>query len=241
VLVLEFLEKHFSSLFHYDYTKMMEDNLDKIAANTRDITWTSVIDDYYREITDLLESLKNENPAKVEYAIDENHTYIIGKNGPVIKCSAADNVSFKPVKKEIDVHKLERGEYTLEDLVDESKREEFNLGEHSGHDILLKKGKFGIYALWGNENISLKRLGNRPMENITREEVATIIDETLNGTREINRNLSIRMSKRGPYIFFKTAGMKRPQFFSLKECSLDFMNCDVEELKQWIYDTHKVS
>ena len=241
VLVLEFLEKHFSSLFQYDYTKLMEDNLDKIAANPRDIIWTSVVGDYYREITDLLESLNNENPAKVEYAIDDTHKYIISKNGPVIKCTTADNVSFKPVKKEIDVHKLERGEYALKELIDETKRDEFNLGEYGGHDILLKKGKFGIYAVWGNENVSLKRLGNRPMENITHEEVAAIIDETLNGTREINGNLSIRMSKRGPYIFFKTAGMKRPQFFSLKECKLDFMNCDVEELKQWIYDTHQVS
>jgi len=241
VLVLEFLEKHFSSLFEYDYTKLMEDNLDNIAEKNNNIVWTSVIDSYYKEILGLLGELKKEKLEKVEYKIDDTHKYIIGKNGPVIKCTEGENVSFKPVIKDVDINKLENGEYKLEELVDETKKDEYNLGEHNGHNIVLKKGRFGIYANWGNENVSLKRLGNRPIENIQFHEVAIIIDETLNGTREINDKLSIRMSKRGSYIFFKTKTMKKPKFLSLKDCKLDFMKCDLEELKQWIYDTHKVS
>ena len=31
IMVIDFLEKHFSSLFQYDYTREMEDDLDKVA------------------------------------------------------------------------------------------------------------------------------------------------------------------------------------------------------------------
>ena len=241
MIVMEFLDEHFSELFQYEYTKTMEDNLDKIAERTMKGHWTSMIKDYHKEIVELLDALKKKKPEKVEYEIDETHYYIIGKNGPVIKCTSGEKVSFKPVKKNLDIRKLENGEYTLEEVEDKSVKDEYNLGMHEGHDVILKKGRFGIYAQWGSTNVSLKSLGNRPIENIQLEEVKTLIEETANGTRKINDNMSIRAGKRGQYVFFKTSTMKKPKFLSLKDCALDFMYCDLEDLKQWIFDTHKVS
>ena len=219
----------------------MEDNLDLIASRVDDINWVNVASDFYNQITELLGDLKTDKPEKIEYLIDTNHSYIIGKNGPVIKCTSGENVSFKPVKQDLDVRKLENCEYTLEEIIDTSTQEEYNLGCFEDHDIVLKKGRFGVYAKWGDENVSLKPLGNRPIESIRFEEVIEIIETTRNGTRNINDNLSIRTSKRGPYLFFKTKEMKRPKFFSLKDCSLEYMSCDLEELKEWIYEVHQVS
>ena len=241
IIVIEFLEEHFSELFQYEYTKTMEDNLDKIAERAMEGPWTTMIKEYHTEIVKLLDELKKKKPEKVEYKIDETHCYIIGKNGPVIKCNAGEKVSFKPVKKNLDIRKLQNGDYTLEEIEDKSVKDEYNLGVHEEHDVILKKGRFGIYAQWGSTNVSLKSLGNRPIENIQLEEVKALIEQTINGTREINENMSIRTSKRGQYVFFKTSTMKKPKFLSLKDCTLDFMKCELEEIKQWIFDTHKVS
>ena len=43
---------------------------------------------------------------KVSIKIDEYHTYIIGKNGPVIKCNIDKKISFKSIKPEL-VNKIE--------------------------------------------------------------------------------------------------------------------------------------
>ncbi len=243
IVVMEFLNKHFTDLFQYEYTSHMEDNLDAIACldNNAVKMKNDTMKEYYQQIEELLGSLKNQNLEKVEYRIDEQHVYLLGKNGPVIKCSAGDKVSFKPVKADIDLIKLQKGEYNIDELIDKEKTAEHSLGTHEGHDVLLKKGKFGTYAKWGDTNVSLKSLGNRPIENIRLEDVVSIMKATSEGTRKITNDISIRTSKKGPYIFFKTSSMKKPQFFSLKDCPHDFMNCDLEELKDWIATFHKIN
>jgi hypothetical protein len=221
----------------------MEDNLDAIACLDSNAVKmkNDTMKEYYQQIEELLGSLKNQGLEKVEYKIDEQHVYLLGKNGPVIKCSAGDKVSFKPVKADIDLIKLQKGEYNIDELIDKEKTAEQSLGNHEGHDVVLKKGKFGIYAKWGDTNVSLKSLGNRPIENIRLEDVVSIMKATSEGTRKITNDISIRTSKKGPYIFFKTSSMKKPQFFSLKDCPHDFMNCDLEELKDWIATVHKIN
>ena len=242
IIVMEFLNSHFSDLFQYQYTSDMEDKLDAIATTVSNVEHmkNTTMNGYHTQIEVLLSSLKEQKVEKVEFTIDDTHKYIIGKNGPVIKCTVGDNVSFKPVRTDIDMSKLEQGKYTINDVVDTDKIMDHCLGNHEGHDIVLKKGKFGIYAKWGDKNISLKSLGNRPIENIRLDDVVSIMKETNEGTRKISDTLSIRTSAKGPYIFFKTAKMKKPQFFSLKSCPHDFMNCELEELRDWISEIHKV-
>ena len=46
-----------------------------------------------------------------------------------------------------------------------------NIGVYESVPVFLKKGKYGLYAAWGEKTKSLKSLGNRPLENITFEEV----------------------------------------------------------------------
>ena len=45
------------------------------------------------------------------------------------------------------------------------------IGELNQKDILLKKGKFGLYISWGENSRTLKELGNRPIENITFDDI----------------------------------------------------------------------
>ena len=62
---------------------------------------------------------------------------------------------------------------------------------------------------------ALKDFGNRPIENITFDEIKPYLTEEKKFVREITPNISLRSGPKGDYIFYKTNKMKKPQFFSL--------------------------
>ena len=96
-IVIEFLIKKFDILFNYDFTRQMEDDLDKISKGEK--IWHEACKIYNEKIDTFIESLKDDK--KVEIKIDDTHVYIIGKYGPVIKC-LKDN-TFKGLKKDIHI------------------------------------------------------------------------------------------------------------------------------------------
>ena len=189
VIVVEFLNKHFLDIFNYDYTKNMEDDLDKICKGEKQLhELCSECNTHLERLIDSLKNEKNEkNEKKIEFKIDDNHTFIVGKYGPVIKCSEVINgkeqISFKPIKKDIDIHKIENMEYSIEEIINTTptltsiptspikQKKEYILGKYENEKLILKKGKFGLYVTWGKKSKSLSKLGNRPIENITLEEV----------------------------------------------------------------------
>jgi len=245
-IVIEFLIKKFDILFNYDFTRQMEDDLDKISKGEK--IWHEVCKNYNEKIDTFIDNLKDDK--KVEIKIDETHFYIIGKHGPVIKCLT--DKTFKGIKKDIqiDMYKLENGGYKLEDLVEEKpstpdKKQDGNvLGVYENEPVFLRKGKFGLYVTWGEKSKTLKELGNRPIESINFEEVEQILKngETIgsNIVRNINENLSIRKSAKGDYIFFKSSKMKKPSFFNLTGINEDYKTCELDVLKSWIKDKHSV-
>ena len=103
IMVIEFLIKTYTNLFEYSYTKEMEDILDIIAKGEKQ---------YYELCSECLNEIHKasgeitRNNKKIE--IDPNHTYMIGKYGPVIKCTAngIKNPTFKSVRKDIDLDKI---------------------------------------------------------------------------------------------------------------------------------------
>jgi DNA topoisomerase-1 len=248
VIVMEFLEKHFTQLFEYDYTCQMEDTLDKISKGN--YTWHELCRECNNQIDDLIEIMGPQ--AKMEIQIDDNNTYIVGKYGPVIKCSekqadGKEKTSFKPVRKDVDISTLEKGTTQVKDIIDEKKSEttsSYNLGQHEGHDVILKKGKFGLYITWDKNTKTLKELGNRPIENITFAEIKKYLNEGSNFIREITPNVSIRKGPKGDYLFYKTSRMKNPKFYDIKsfvtELSEDYKICDIDILKSWISDKYDI-
>ena len=245
-VVMEFLEKHFDDLFNYNYTSLMEDALDKIAKG--EYIWHELCNKCNKEIETLVDGLKDET--KIEIKIDENNTYMIGKYGPVIKCveevDGKEEIKFKPIKKDVDTKLLEKGAFTAEDIIDTNKtaKSQYILGQHNGKDVILKKGKFGLYISWGENSKNLKELGNRPIENITFDEVRKYLDEGSNMIREISSSLSIRKGPKGDYIFYKTAKMKKPEFKDIKvfvsETKEDYKICDITILKSWLSDKYGI-
>jgi DNA topoisomerase-1 len=189
---------------------------------------------------------------KFEFKIDENNTYLIGKYGPVIKCveekeDGKEEIIFKSVKKDVDVSKLKNGEYELDDVIETNKKtnSQFVLGQYEGKDLILRKGKFGLYVSWGENSKTLKELGNRPMENITFEEVKEILSKGSGILRTINKDLSIRTGEKGDYIFYKTSKMKKPLFYSIKtftfEMKEDYRSCNIDILKSWLLEKYNLT
>jgi len=269
IIVGEFLNTHFDALFNYEYTCRMEENLDKISKG--DMVWHSLCQLCLDELTVQCNKLTDNN--KYEFKIDENHYYIVGKYGPVIKCITPNptnpnntSISFKPVRKDVDTKRLERNEYKLEDLIEEPNEKvtkTYNiLGKYEDEDLILRKGKFGLYVTWGTNSKSVSSLGNRPLDNIVYCEVVELIKSAAslqsdpnnktpdnnssikvetNIVRDITNNISIRKGKYGNYLFYKTVKMRQPKFFKLDGFEHDYISCDKQILQKWISDTHGIT
>jgi DNA topoisomerase-1 len=240
-IVSQFLVKNFQELFNYQYTKDMEDDLDKVAKGEK--IWHTICADCLEQIDNSIKQLKENGEKKHEIKIDDLHVYTIGKFGPVIKCTndSDGSISFKPVRKDINMEKLEAGEYSVEELVAENKKSEDKiLGQHQGEDVILKNGKYGLYITWGKNSKSLKCFGNRPIENIAFEDIVKILEREGGILREVSPNISIRTGKYGLYIFYKTTKMKKPQFYQLTDFTNDVGLCNVNTIKEWIEEKYKI-
>jgi DNA topoisomerase-1 len=253
IIVMDFLNKYFTEIFNYDYTCNMETSLDKISKG--DLLWFELCNICNNELDFFINKI-DENKKKIEYKIDDNNTYLIGKYGPVIKTVENKNgkkeTTFNPVKKDIDIHKMEAGEYSIEELIETNKANkssnlnvnDYILGKYMDIDVILKKGKFGLYLSWDNKTFSLKEFGNRPIENISLQEVQKYLTEEKKVIREINKDLSIRKGPKGDYLFYKNSKMKKPQFLELKnflsEVKEDYKICDIYVLKTWIKNKYNI-
>ena len=137
IIVIEFLLAHFAPLFEYEFTKNMENQLDEIA--TGGMVWHELCYKCWFEVAAQLRELKERGVIKEEIQIDDRHSYIMGKNGPVIRCRVTDDdgvddddgadsdtsVSetthsvkkpkfiFKSVRPDLEYAKIQRGEYSL--------------------------------------------------------------------------------------------------------------------------------
>ena len=217
VLVLEFLLKYFNNMFEYDYTKNMEDDLDLIEKGEK--VWHTLCKECDSEMSKL--SKKINDTSKTLIKIDDEHVYMIGKYGPVIKYEKEGKTEFKNVKKDIDLDKLRNGEYTLDEIIElKPNKKGVILGNHNGHEVTVKNGKFGLYITYNGTNKSVKHL-MKQIDEIKLEDVIPILNKNENSNPNIlkvlNDEMSIRKGRYGPYVMYKTKTMKKPKFISLKK------------------------
>jgi len=239
-MVIEFLLEHFDPLFVYEYTKQMEDELDIISKGKK--VWHTLCKSCNDEMSNLSNNIKGEERSTIK--IDAQHVYMIAKYGPVVKYQDGETTKFKSAKRDLDLDKLKRGEYTLEEVLEQKKETtNINLGKHKGNDVILKKGKYGLYLNWNGKLISAKAV-NKTEKTIKLCDVVDLLEgkksTNSNVLYEFDKTLSIRKGKYGPYIFFKTEKMKRPLFknFKGKHWEKDFSSKD--ELREWIKEEHDI-
>jgi len=167
---------------------------------------------------------------------------MIGRYGPVVKHEVDGKVTFKKVKKGLNMDRLKSGGYSLSDVVDSlatfsSRR----LGSYKNTDVILKKGKYGHYMTHGSTNHSLKAL-RKATSQITLEDVLPFLMGEKSSNPKVllmvDGDLSVRSGKFGPYLFYKTKTMKKPRFISLK--GTDWRSLGKEGISEWARDTHGV-
>ena len=239
ITVTEFLLKHFSEFFSYDYTKNMEARLDAVADGKE--LGHKLCEECDRELDKLIKKL--DGLEKKSYPIGEDHLLIYGKTGMMLKHKSDKTEDGKPVFKsvkkglKIDMEKLERGEYLLEDLAESEDR---ILGIYEDAPVYLKRGKFGPYLEHKDAKASVKK--GIMVETI--EDAIKLLNESASRSeailRELTPDLTIRKGKFGPYIFYKTKAMKKPRFFDLRNFEQGFGTCEKSDLIKWIEETHHI-
>ena len=239
IVVIEFLKKHLNDIFNYEYTKNMESDLDKIKDGKMKLV--ELCDVCRKQLTKSIQTIGKkdtikgpEKKTKKGIQIDEHHEWIIGKYGPVIKCTKDGEITFKKVRENIDVHRLKNKGYTLNELLQDKTKSptSIDLGQIDDKAVILRKGKYGLYVQHGTKNISLKDL-RKKMQDITLRDIEKYLKtqkRKSNILREINENASIRQGKWGPYVFYKTDKMKKPRF--LKINGVDWHDIDLD----WVFD-----
>ena len=299
-LVCEFLIHHFAELFSYDYTKLLEEELDEIATRKLDPWFKTCINC----ATEIDKQISTMTVQKQQYRIDDQHVLVYEKYGPVIKvidgdkCNIEDTTKTKAKTKtrtkakkpeyisikrdiKIDLKLLSAGEYTLEDLMEIKER---NLGKYGDSEIILKSGKYGYYIEWSDSDAKVNKKSVEELlkntginsENLSISDIVNLIkdvnkktdldeekekddekekdetdetDETeekeekdkkdKNVIRKLTENLSIRKSKYGAYIYYKTEHMEKPSFYNLKGFR-GYTTCSEEILFDWIKKTHNI-
>nr|UZT28923.1 DNA topoisomerase I [Nucleocytoviricota sp.]UZT29279.1 DNA topoisomerase I [Nucleocytoviricota sp.] len=255
ILVIEYLKNNFSQIFNYDYTKSMEEKLDLIANNEE--SYFNLLNVSNKELDEVISNISIE---KHQFKIDKHHTYLIGKNGPVIKKIFEGKTEFLSIKDNINLDYLKKneGSYSIDELIDsekmlkisESKKDNI-LGNYKDMPILLKKGKFGLYLEYDKKNYSLpkdskyakfKAKSSEPKGKLTLDSAINIIQNSENNkdnTRIINESLSIRNGNYGYYVMYKTKTMRKPLFYSLKDCELNIELCEESSILNWVNEKYK--
>jgi DNA topoisomerase-1 len=235
ILTIEFLTKHFESMFSYDYTKQMEEDLDNIA-NKQKKEWNELCQECLDEITSLSKQI-----AKVEkekYLLDEQHELLFTQYGPSIRKTNADGTfEYFKVQENLEIEKLRNHGYDLETIL---AKEPESLGIYENFPLIIKKGRFGYYLAWNDQTYSLKSWTSN-IDKFSYDNAVEIIQKTKKDPsviRSLNEEMSIRKGKFGPYVFYKTTIMKKPKFFPLKKCPIQYETCDENEITEWIQATY---
>lgn len=253
IMVLEYLLTHFQPLFAYDYTKAMEAQLDEVAHGQK--VWSEVCRTCLTDLDGEIKNIAEAKKGKEQIRIDNEHSYMMGKYGPVIKCTEYDEekhtntVTFKPVNPEVDLAKLRSGEYTLDQVV-ATKEEQGGgrvLGLHSLKEVVLKSGKFGWYIEWNGEKKALK-LTLPEATALTLEDLSETLYDMENGEssaiiRTISKETSIRRGKGTlpDYIFHKNKKMKKPKFLKLTDFKQDYKTCALDIIHTWLKQTYDIT
>jgi hypothetical protein len=176
-LVLEFLVKHFDDCFSYGYTKSMEDELDVVASQSSEkamAEWFQICRRCFDDISERSKPLARQTKQTFALADTSDYVLIFNSYGASLK-RVGEDVEYAKVRPDatIELEKAKRGEYTAAELI--WREDNGCLGTYQNAPVYLKKGKYGLYAEYGNkETVNLKSVDKSP-DSITLNDVVAVI------------------------------------------------------------------
>jgi DNA topoisomerase-1 len=242
LITLEFLIEHFQPMFSYEYTKNMENKLDEVS-NGIEKEWALVCKECYNEIKELSKPIAKLN--KQVFQLDEENDFIFEKYGPVIRKKLQDGTfEYKNVKKDIkiDLEKLKEGGYRADELYEIKNN---MIGTYEDHEMYIKSGQYGAYVEWGEKRESIKKI-EKPLDTITLDDVIDFLgsdkkSQGMNVLRVLTPSLSVRKGKFGPYVYYKTHLMSKPDFFNIKKFPEGFLGCQPTTMIEWLNKTYNIN
>jgi DNA topoisomerase-1 len=243
ILTIEFLIAHFDELFSYEYTNQMEMKLDIISKphipGALQSQWFDICNECYNEIKKQSREIKIE---KQQYKIDEEYELVFQQFGPVLRKRLEDGTfEYKSIKKDItlDLEKAKRGEYTMEDLMEQS---QISLGNYKDLPVILKNGRYGPYIEWSDKKESVKQI-EKGFSQITLEDVLSILDPENNPNKDITYSNEVRSISTNKNILriINTETMSSAKFYNLNHFNKPYLTCDLQVLKDWIKEKHGIS
>jgi DNA topoisomerase-1 len=253
---VEFLIDHFQPLFNYDYTKQMEEDLEKVS----EADWQTICAKCENLIKTLAKPVsKMVKPVYLVSSRDGSIQYELcfHQYGTSLKLiSENGEPEYKKVspKVKIDLELAKAGKYIAEDLLE---IQNDNLGKCGDDDVFLKTGKYGTYIQCGTKTVSTKSLG-KSIESITLEDAVVLLNpesssapgsgstrappapKNPNILRILTSDISIRKGKYGAYIYYMPLDAKKPEFFQLGKMKTKYANMDANELIKWIGETYNI-
>ena len=176
-LVLEFLVKHFDDCFSYGYTKSMEDELDVVASQSSEkamAEWFQICRRCFDDIAERSKPLARQTKQTFALADTSDYVLIFNSYGASLK-RVGEEVEYAKVRPDatIELEKAKRGEYTAAELI--WREDNGCLGTYQNAPVYLKKGKYGLYAEYGNkETVNLKSIDKSP-DSITLSDIIAVI------------------------------------------------------------------
>jgi len=222
--VLQYLTTHFDDLFQYTFTATMESRLDAISEGKepwKDVlrhTWNSYKDRY--EVQKTAKGSAKANLRRKEFGSGLIAT--LTKKGPLLLQESPDGDKDKtvfygwPLGTSIETITQEQANAHIQEEL--KLKQGASLGDHEGHPILRKQGKFGPYILWNGTTVSCKA-------SDTYEQIIELLKtkQTTQGKRI--GQFEVRDGQYGPYMFKHAITGASRKFVSLpKTVALETVN-----------------
>lgn len=197
-IVNDFMIKYFSNIIDYTFTKNFEKELDKVSSGQ--LNWVNLVDSTYKSFNSCLQELqtsqkeKNMNSIGIHPETQLPIYCYVAKYGPVLK----HNNVFVPLK-----------EIKVEDMTLEKALILLKYPMKLSDEIIVKKGKFGLYFTYNSRNYSLADVEE---ENIDLDTCMSIVktssEKQSNVIKKFSSGITIMNGKYGPYINYKNKNYK---------------------------------
>ena len=226
-LVTNFLEEHFKNIMNYEFTANVEDMLDNIADGSK--IWHNVVKYFYDQFYP--ETVKLKSITNFE---KDKHKRVLGKDPETQKDVIVYIGQYGPVACIVDSEDSKKNKYSslnnlkITDITLEEALKLFQYPklfcQHKDENVLLCKGRYGLYLKYNNKNYSLKDINESELDEA---KVISILEEVkldTNVIKKINDDIIIKNGKYGPYINYKKKlnvkiwGSKKPKDLTLKDC-----------------------
>jgi DNA topoisomerase-1 len=198
--ILDFTLKNFPDLFAFDFTAAMETKLDKIAEGSE--PWKKVLEDTWKSYKDRYESLKKvsggsttSNSKRKEFS-DGLVAVMTGK-GPLLLKEDPDGNKDKtifygwPMGRQLQTITEEEAKKFIEEKGKQMAGD--SIGEYNGHEILKKKGPYGLYAECNGVRVNC-------LPDTLLEEIITKLQAKQESPARVLGPFQIRTGQYGPYL-----------------------------------------